>query len=190
MLIMENCSNGDLRGFIKETKGDPRHFKAYWKYFRDIISGLAEIHGRRQVHRDLKPENVFLAILLPFEGVAKLGDFGLLRDEAYSMTKGAGTKFYQSPEQQNEQEYGAPSDIWAAGVILFELFTGELPFKSVADIVLKPPKSLPSHVPKEVAELLSNLLDKDHKKRMTSEEVLTWLNKQSSDAKSPQAGKL
>ena len=46
VLIMENCSEGDLRAFINKTKGDPKHAATYWKYFRDIVEGLVELHSR------------------------------------------------------------------------------------------------------------------------------------------------
>jgi len=140
------------------------------------------------MHRDLKPDNVFIAVILPSQHVAKLGDFGLLRDDDQSKTKGVGTPLYMSPEQHQEQRYGVFSDMWAAGLILYELFTGEHPFKSILDIVMKPPKPLPAHVPKEAAELLSNLLDKDPTKRMTSNELKSWLFKRQEEVKQPAAG--
>lgn len=164
---MENCAGGDLRGFINEKKGDPKHEALYRKYFKDIIEGLVEVHGRNQVHRDLKPENVFIAL----PSTARLGDFGLLRDAAQSMTKGVGTLWYMSPEQHQDNKYGAFSDMWAVGIILYELYTGEHPFNSIIDICLQPPKPLPSHVPEDVADILTRLLDKKPARRLTAIEV-------------------
>lgn len=101
-----------------------------------MVEGVLEIHNKGQMHRDIKPENVFLrkggetiASLL-----VKLGDFGLARDmsankdAASSYSKGIGTQKYQSPELLREESYGPANDIWALGVILYEMLTGEHPF--------------------------------------------------------------
>lgn len=65
--------------------------------------------------------------------------------------------------------------MWAMGLILYELFTGEFPFLSQKEIRKNIRKPLPDHVPIEVEDLLSRLLVKDPEKRMTSKEVQRWL---------------
>lgn len=180
-LIMENCDGGELRGFIKNSGGKQDNTEVYIKYFSDIVEGIAEIHSRSQMHRDLKPENIFILIVgkSAIEHIMKLGDFGLTRDvEATLMsvaTQGRGSPAYMSPEQHKFESYGPSSDVWAAGVILFEMFAGYHPFNSVKEIKKSPPKELPQFVPADIKELLGNLLEKDPRKRKPIGEIQRWL---------------
>jgi hypothetical protein len=95
-----------------------------------ILEGLAHAHARGIVHRDVKPANVLLA---EEEGVSiRLLDFGLaLFDEADTLTAVGdvpGTLAYISPERLRGREAGAPADVWAVGVLLWEALTGRHPF--------------------------------------------------------------
>jgi serine/threonine protein kinase len=99
-LIMENCEGGELRGFIKSSGGKKEYLPVYLKYFGDIVDGLHEIHGRKQMHRDLKPENVFILVVgkSEIDHILKLGDFGLARDAEKTLmsaaSAGKGTPLY------------------------------------------------------------------------------------------------
>jgi tetratricopeptide (TPR) repeat protein len=99
------------------------------KITRGIAEGLAAAHGRGIVHRDVKPGNV----LLTAEGRVKLVDFGLasLAGEARLTRTGTtlGTVAYMSPEQARGEEVDHRTDIWALGVIHYEMLTGRLPFR-------------------------------------------------------------
>ncbi|KAJ3351695.1 hypothetical protein HDU83_008722 [Entophlyctis luteolus] len=93
-----------------------------------ILEGLISCHRKYIVHRDLKPENLFL-----FNNnlnSVKLGDFGIsAEDNGYSCVGGIkGTKGYMAPEILKKQLYGRPVDMWAVGVIAYELLFGSLPF--------------------------------------------------------------
>lgn len=129
------------------------------------------------MHRDLKPENVFIVVVgkSEIEHIAKLGDFGVAREVVSELmskaTKDIGSDGYMSPEQHKQQMYGPSSDIWAAGVILYEMIAGDHPFDSLKAIKKGPPKELPSYVPKNIRELLSNLLEKEPQKRMKAQEI-------------------
>lgn len=96
--------------------------------FRQICEGLAAAHEQGVIHRDLKPQNV----MLDAAGTAYLTDFGLAKTLAGSaMTEmGAilGTPFYMSPEQVRGEQADTRSDIFALGVILYEMATGQVPF--------------------------------------------------------------
>lgn len=181
LLIMENCEGGELRGYIKNSGGKKENLDVYLKYFSDIIEGLVEIHGRKEMHRDLKPENVFIFVVgkSAIDHILKVGDFGLARDAEKTLmsaaSKGKGTPLYMSPEQHDYESYGASSDIWAAGIMLFEMLAGYHPFKSVKDLKQNPPEKLPDYVPADIKELLMNMLEKDPSKRMKSEEIKRWL---------------
>jgi serine/threonine-protein kinase len=99
-------------------------------YAIEVGRGLAAAHGRRLVHRDVKPQNV----LIDSEGRAKVTDFGIARElEQDGLTKTGkvlGTTDYVSPEQAMGQPVDARSDIYSLGILLFEMLTGDVPFKA------------------------------------------------------------
>ncbi len=92
-----------------------------------ILAGLQYSHDRGVVHRDIKPAN----IMLTKEGVVKIADFGIARIESSQMTQAGtvmGTPAYMSPEQFMGQTVDQRTDIYSAGVLLYQLLTGERPF--------------------------------------------------------------
>ncbi len=95
---------------------------------RAVLAGLASAHRAGIVHRDLKPENVLLAD----DGRIKLGDFGLARATTANTATGAallGTIAYLSPELVTRGAADSRSDIYALGIMLYEMLTGEQPYK-------------------------------------------------------------
>lgn len=93
-----------------------------------VLAGLAAAHAAGIVHRDLKPENVLLAD----DGRIKIGDFGLARAVSANTTTGQallGTIAYLSPELVTRGVADARSDIYAFGIVMFEMLTGQQPFK-------------------------------------------------------------
>ncbi len=139
-----------------------------------IAQALSYAHERHIVHRDIKPGN----IMFTAEGRAKLMDFGLARmDEVSTMTRTGtvmGTVFYLSPEQAVGRHVDGRSDLYALGVLLYEMLTGQLPFtgNSAVAIIYKhlneqPPRlrSLNPALPVALDALVERLLAKDANRR-------------------------
>jgi serine/threonine protein kinase len=155
-------------------------FDRAWHYFQQLLGGLAATHALGIVHRDVKPENV----LLRTDGVAKLTDFGIARiPQNVAASTGnmiAGTVAYMSPEQIQGKPLDGRSDLYSAGVVLFELLTGKLPFPTedrsdwlvACDHVQTPPPPLRRDLPQapmELELLIARALAKDPAARFQSE---------------------
>jgi serine/threonine-protein kinase len=121
-LVEEYVEGGDLRVLLREGPVAPERAVAITK---DILTGLAALHGAGIVHRDLKPANV----LLDAQGRAKIADFGIARFPAESLlgtaAVPAGTLAYMAPEQVADKPATPASDVYAAAAILYELFAGQ-----------------------------------------------------------------
>ncbi len=143
-----------------------------------IASGLAQAHQRGIIHRDVKPENV----MLTNDGTAKIVDFGLAR---FAGTSGItrpgitmGTLSYVSPEQIQGRKVDHRTDIWSFGVLLYEMLSGELPFKGEIDqaiiysILNEAPEPLRVPVPEQLKKVLHKTLQKNpHDRYNSMEEV-------------------
>ena len=128
-IVTEYADGGDLEQKIKEQKNKPFTEAEILDYFTQICLALQHLHKKKIIHRDLKSGNVFLMK----SGIVKLGDFGISkglkssRDKAVTMV---GTPYYLSPEIILNKPYDAKSDIWALGVLLYELLTFKMPFNA------------------------------------------------------------
>ncbi|OJZ73379.1 serine/threonine protein kinase [Mycobacterium paraffinicum] len=125
-LVMELIEGGTLRELLAERGPMPPYAVA--AVLRPVLSGLAAAHRAGLVHRDVKPENV----LISDEGEVKIADFGLVRAVAAagitSTSVILGTAAYLSPEQVRDGDASPRSDVYAAGILTYELLTGRTPF--------------------------------------------------------------
>jgi serine/threonine protein kinase len=133
-LVMEYVDGQDLSRLIKE-KGKLSDAEAI-PILRDILKGLGFAHGKGLVHRDMKPSNV----LIDKSGRARIMDFGIAvlakAGEARLTAVGAvvGTPWYMSPEQiEQPRQVDLRTDIYALGIVLYEMLTGEVPFDGETD---------------------------------------------------------
>lgn len=150
---------------------------------RQICEGLSEAHRLGVVHRDLKPQN----IMIDREGNARIMDFGIARSlKAKGLTEAGvmiGTPEYMSPEQVDGKEADQRSDIYAFGIILYEMLTGQTPFQGDTpfSVALKQKVQAPQHprkinpqIPEDLSRLILKCLEKEKDKRYQSaEQVLS-----------------
>src|SRR5438270_1621437 len=141
-----------------------------------MLNGLQYAHEHGIVHRDIKPGN----IMVLKDGTVKIVDFGIARISDNSMTKTGqivGTINYMSPEQFNGHVVDGRSDIFSAGVLLYEFLTGVLPFDGaetpsvILKILNEPPPPLKNHLqnfPPELEEVMKKSLAKDREERYAS----------------------
>jgi len=139
-------------------------------WFHGIAAGVAYLHDRGLVHRDLKPANIFSD-----EGIVKVGDYGLSKFISCSrrsgQTESVGTVHYMAPEVANGR-YGKEIDIYALGVMLYEMLTGHVPFEgeSVGEVLMKHLTAEPdlSMLAEPYRGVVARALEKDPAKRFSS----------------------
>lgn len=154
----------------------PRNVEQIVAIARQICAALEHAHTRGIVHRDLKPENV----LLTDDGTVKLMDFGLARSAASRLSAEGtvvGTVFYLAPEQALGNPVDGRADLYALGVLLYELLTGHLPFTGDDPLAIiaqhlyapvVPPSTYNPAVPPALDALVVQLLNKQPADRPAS----------------------
>jgi serine/threonine protein kinase/tetratricopeptide (TPR) repeat protein len=179
-ITMEYIEGRDLRSLIHERKKFPPQEAV--QILEQVCLALDAAHSVGIIHRDLKPQN----IMIDDTGRVLVMDFGLARTlEGDGMTQtGAlvGTMEYMSPEQALAQELDQRSDLFSAGLILFEMLTGQVPFKADSAIasLLKRTREraitiseIDREIPGTLSNIVSRCLERDPKLRyQTSQEVL------------------
>ena len=165
-IIMEYMSGNSLRDVLTKNPGGLSIDEAA-AWFFSIASGIHRLHDNGYVHRDLKPGNVFFG-----EGHVKVGDYGLSKlishSQQHNNTRTIGTCRYMAPEI-GRGNYGRQIDIYALGIILYELLIGDIPFdgESDAEILTKHLTERPdlSKVPEAFRSAIERALEKDPTKR-------------------------
>jgi serine/threonine protein kinase/beta-lactam-binding protein with PASTA domain len=173
-IVMELIDGHTLRDYLNER--GKFEIKDAINYLIPILSALAAAHDLGIVHRDIKPEN----ILISKEGRIKIADFGLARGELIGSTMTAessiilGSVSYLSPEQVQRGVADARSDVYAVGIMAFEMLTGEKPFLGDSPIqiaYMHVTQEIPSlrtkrkEIPRELDELILQATNRNPDKR-------------------------
>ncbi|KAI3628106.1 hypothetical protein CBS14141_002107 [Malassezia furfur] len=186
-MVFEYCANGAICDVKPGKQASPLPETTARKYFGQVLSGIDYLHEHGIVHRDIKPDN----ILLTNNGeTCKIVDFGVskmfMKSSDYTMFLEAGSPAFMSPalcKGGHRESDGCPDDVWAFGVTLYCMVSGRLPFFKDAlldlyDSIQNDPLVLEDHLSPECRDLLSRMLDKDEKTRITIREIYhhPWVN--------------
>ncbi|MCS4536178.1 Stk1 family PASTA domain-containing Ser/Thr kinase [Corynebacterium sp. HS2168-gen11] len=166
-LIMELITGGTLRELLAEQ--GPLPVAGAVEVMRQILQGLAAVHEAGMVHRDIKPDNV----LISASRQIKLSDFGLVRGARADHNQSSqiiGTVKYLSPEQARDDVITPASDVYSAGILLFELLTGGTPFSGNTPLEharqrlsmdVPAPSNFVAGIPPLVDELVANACNRN-----------------------------
>jgi len=182
-MVMEHLDGTDLGTLI--DRGEPFSVETVVRHVLQACEGIADAHAQGIVHRDLKPANLFLTTTVDGRPLVKILDFGISKVEGVSQelkltqtTEVIGSPSYMSPEQLvSSRDVDHRTDIWSLGVVLYELFTGALPFeaRTITElaIMVERDREVPVHerrsdVPQELSEVISRCLCKRPEERFAS----------------------
>jgi eukaryotic-like serine/threonine-protein kinase len=161
-VVMEYVAGPSLASVLKQyPNGLPLPEVRNW--LKGLVEGVAYLHDHGVVHRDLKPANLFME-----EGIVKIGDYGLAKlitpSQGSEHSESIGTCHYMAPEI-GSGKYHKPIDIYAMGVILYELLTGRVPFEgeTVNEVLMKHLTARPdlSRLPQPYQAIVAKALAKD-----------------------------
>ncbi len=174
-MVMELLEGRDL-GTLVDQEG-PLAVELVAHYVLQTCSGIAEPHARGMIHRDLKPANLFLERKPDGSPSIKILDFGIAKFETVDFkltetTSVVGSPSYMAPEQlRSSKGVDTRTDIWALGVVMYELLTEKQPFtgESMTDLALnitgEQPAPLPDSIYPDLASVVMRCIEKDPAKR-------------------------
>ncbi|MEO3475780.1 serine/threonine-protein kinase, partial [Roseomonas sp. CAU 1739] len=189
-IVMELVEGGSLKGRLDKQERFP--VPEIVRIMGEVCAGLHYSHQRGVVHRDIKPGN----IMMTTDGQVKIADFGIARLENSSMTQVGtliGTPSYMAPEQFRGEPVDLRADIWAAGVMLYQLLTGEKPFEGGFSAVMHkalnteppPPSQLSVTTPRGFDAVISRALAKRPEDRYRSAAEFAEAIRQAVHAQAP-----
>ena len=171
-IFLEYAQNGDLFGFINKNKPNEQ---TMLKLFYQTCLAIQYIHSKNIMHRDLKPEN----ILLDADFNVKLCDFGWSAEYFENVNRETlcGTYEYMAPEVFFRNKQTKKTDIWALGVLLYELFHGYAPFRglrmdTVMHAIMRNVIAFKKNLSADIKDLIVKILIFDPKKRPAIQEIL------------------
>ncbi|XP_071504512.1 LOW QUALITY PROTEIN: serine/threonine-protein kinase BRSK2-like, partial [Diadema antillarum] len=172
-LVLEHVSGGELFDYlVKKGRLTPREAR---RFFRQIISAIDFCHSFSICHRDLKPEN----LLLDDKNNIRVADFGMasLQLDHSLLETSCGSPHYACPEVIRGEKYdGRKADVWSAGVILYALLVGALPFdddnlRNLLEKVKRGVFHIPHFVPPDCQNLLRGMVEVNADKRLTLSQI-------------------
>lgn len=180
VIVMEYICGGDLLSFVrKRTKLNEITAKFI---FKQIIEALQYIHTQNIVHRDIKLDN----ILIDLNNNIKICDFGVGKQlkKAEVMYDQCGTPAYIAPEILINKGYeGFGVDIWSAGVVLYTMLSGKVPFKAnkmsdLHKIIISGNFTPVENISEEASDIINGILEVNPKKRLNIQQILShpWIN--------------
>lgn len=173
--VVTEYAPGELFRILQDDKSLP--LEVVRSVAAQLCRALSYLHDHRIIHRDMKPQNV----LIGANGRVKLCDFGFARAMSLKtlvLTSIKGTPLYMAPELVREQPYDHMTDVWALGVILYELFVGDPPYYTdsiyrLVQLIVKEPVRFPSSCPAEFRSFLGRMLVKNPRGRAMWPELLS-----------------
>ncbi|MEY3304433.1 MAG: serine/threonine-protein kinase [Pseudanabaena sp.] len=173
-LVMDYCEGGTLRDLMNHSRS--LSVQQCFDLIHDILMGLEHAHAANIIHCDIKPENILLKIT-DKGWQAKISDFGIARlsQEIDSDGSNTGSPGYMAPERFYGQ-FSAGSDIYAVGIILYELLVGKRPFTGMPTELMNAHLNhriaIPDSLPRSLAKIITRSLEKLPKRRyMTASEM-------------------
>lgn len=178
-IVMQYAPNGTLHSRLQAQRGKSLAEDKIWKFFIQALLGLRHVHSKKIIHRDIKSLNLFFDA----EDNVLVGDLGIAKvlspNTMFARTI-VGTPYYLSPELCEDQPYNEKSDVWALGVVLYEMCTGgKHPFDAQNEGALirkimrgvYPPLTPGKHTT-QLADVLRLCLTMDHRQRPDSAALL------------------
>ena len=177
-IVMELIDGITLKQYM-EKRGQ-LNWRESLHFITQIMRGLSHAHSRGIVHRDIKPQNVMVLR----DGSVKVADFGIacLENAAQTLTQEAlGSVHYISPEQARGDRIDARSDIYSAGVVLYEMLTGRLPFEgdSAVSVAIQhlssvplAPREINPDIPEQLELICMKAMAPDLEKRYPSADAM------------------
>jgi serine/threonine protein kinase len=171
VIASEYISDGSLESWLKHHGGKAPSIEAAIEIVSGILAGLEHLHSRMIIHRDLKPANILLHGRTPH--LVGFGVSHLMKSLSHSHNV-PGACAYMSPEVFESERYSAQTDVWSAGVILYEMLTGNLPYpqKDVVSLIgaisRNEPDPLPEFIPPPLRRIVARALAKDPRQRFSS----------------------
>ena len=191
-MVMEYVCGITLKKYLIGNNG-PLELDEILSYTTQILRALRVAHKEGIIHRDIKPQN----IMLLEDGKIKVMDFGIAKlpnAETVTVTdKAVGTVYYMSPEQASGKSIDCRSDIYSLGAMLYELATGEMPFKADTPVAILmkhvhdapvPPRVLNPKIPVGLEQIIMCAMSKRPHDRFDSvEEMLAYIKELQRDKK-------
>ncbi len=179
-IVMELIEGITLKQYMQK-RGGKLNWKESLHFITQIMKGLSHAHSRGIIHRDIKPHN----IMVLRDGSVKVTDFGIARlmsNAQSTMTQEAlGSVHYISPEQARGSHIDERSDIYSAGVVLYEMLTGRLPYEGDSPVAVAiqhinsiplSPREIDPSIPEAMEEITMKAMASDADKRYASADAM------------------